>query len=182
MQVDPALAPAHHNLGMVLQRQGKTAEAISEFRRVLELRPDYVAARYLLSNALETRGETGEAIVHYRKILEMEPNHAEVHNNLAWLLATGPEPSLRNAAEAIEHAQRADQLSGGRQPTVLDTLAAAYAEAGRFPEALTTARKALELATQQHNKTLMDTMQARIALYEAGRPFHRTKSSQTGRP
>jgi serine/threonine-protein kinase len=107
---------------------------------------------------------------------------ANLYNNLAWLLATSPEPSLRNAAEAVEHAQRANQLSGGRQPVILDTLAAAYAEADRFPEALATARKALELAEQRHDKVVIDALRSRIALYEAGRPFHKTRSSQTGRP
>ena len=73
-------------------------------------------------------------------------------NCLAWVLATCPEASVRNGAEAVELARRAVKLSDGREPAILGTLAAAYAEAGRFPEAVQTARKALELATQQNKQ------------------------------
>ena len=79
---------------------------------------------------------------------------------------------LRNGSEAIELAQRADRLCGGKRPDVLDALAAAYAEVGWFPEALATARKASKLAQQQPGHALADAIQARIALYEAGRPYH----------
>ena len=122
-------------------------------------------------------GRPDEAMVHYRKALQIRPDFAQAHYHLAWLLATCPEATLRNGAEAIEHAQRADQLCGGRRPDVLNTLAAAYAEAGRFPEALAAASKALVLATQQNDHALVHTVQARIALYEAGKPYHQTQSA-----
>ncbi len=95
---------------------------------------------------------------------------------------TCPEASLRNGGEAIEHARRAERLSGGQRVDVLDTLAAAQAEAGRFPEALATARKALELARQQHNQALADTLRTRIALYEAGKPYHEAPSASPPAP
>ena len=114
---------------------------------------------------------------HYRKDLEIRPRHAEAHNNLAWLLATCPVASLRNGAKAVQHALRANKLSGGKQPDILDTLAAAYAEAGRFPEALAAARAALELATQRNNRPLADALRAQIARYEAGQPFRQTPST-----
>ena len=98
-------------------------------------------------------------------------------NNLAWLLATCPEASVRNGAEAVELARRAVQLSGGREPAILGTLAAAYAEAGRFPEAVQTARKALKLATQQNQHATAEAIQAKIPLYEAGTPFRQTLST-----
>ncbi len=71
-------------------------------------------------------------------------------------------------------AQRADRLYDGKQAAALDTLAAAYAEAGRFPEAVATARKAVNLATQEKNQGLADRLQARLALYEAHKPFRQT--------
>ncbi len=94
-----------------------------------------------------------------------------VQRSLAWLRATCSDPSLRNGAEAVELAQRANQLSGGQRPEMLDTLAAAYAEAEWFPEAVATARKALELARQQNNPALAEAVQERITKYEAGRPY-----------
>jgi Flp pilus assembly protein TadD len=116
----------------------------------------------------------------FRRVLELKPDDADAQNNLAWLLATCPADSLRNGAAAIEHAQRANQLCGGRRADVLNTLAAAYAEAGRFPEALAAARKALELATQQNHRDWVDMLRSRIALYEAGKPFHQTSSTLHG--
>jgi tetratricopeptide (TPR) repeat protein len=96
----------------------------------------------------------------------------KICTNRAWALATSPIGSVRNGAEAVELARRANQFCGGRQPLVLDVLAAAYAEAGRFPEALETASKALRLATQQNNRASATALQARITLYKAGKPFH----------
>ena len=86
--------------------------------------------------------------------------------------ATCPVASLRKSDQATELAQRANQLCGGRRADSLDTLAAAYAEAGSFPEAVAAAHKALELAEQQKNHALVDALRARIALYEVRKPFH----------
>jgi tetratricopeptide (TPR) repeat protein len=105
----------------------------------------------------------------------MAPDRPEPANGLAWLLATCPQPNIRNGAKAIELAGRAVQLSNGREPDCLDTLAAAYAEAGRFPEAVQTARKTLELAAQLKRQDLAESVKARIILYEAGSPFRETQ-------
>jgi hypothetical protein len=67
--------------------------------------------------------------------------------------------------------ERADKLTGGRDPAILDTLAAAYAETGRYPEAVKTAATAVELATQQKSNTLADGLRQRLVLYRAGKPY-----------
>ncbi len=118
---------------------------------------------------MASRGQFDEAIFQFQQALKLKPGDADAHGSLAWLRATCPQASLRNGAEAIEHAQQANQLSGGKQPDVLHTLAAAYAEAGRFPEALATVRKALDLATQQNNRALADAL----------RPDRTLRSSKT---
>ena len=105
-----------------------------------------------------------------QEVLRAKPDDIANRNDLVWLRATCPEPSLRNGAEAVELARRANQLSGGNQPHVLDTLAAAYAEAGHFPEAVSTAQQALELATPQQSPTTVAALRTRLALYEAGKP------------
>ena len=160
------------NLGRVLDDSGQPAEAMAQFRRVLEIRPDCAEAHVKLGNALLARNRFAEAAPHFRKALEIQPDSEEFQKNWAWLLATCPAASLRNGAEAIEHAERANRLCGGERPDILDVLAAAYAEAGWFPEAVATARKALGLAVQQKASVLADGLRARLALYEAGRPFH----------
>ncbi|MGA3164341.1 MAG: sel1 repeat family protein, partial [Verrucomicrobiota bacterium] len=88
------------------------------------------------------------------------------------VLATCPQASLRNGNKAVELAQRANQLTGDGNPVVLGTLAAAYAEAGRFPEAVETAQRALQLAETQSNTALADAIRSQLKLYQAGIPFH----------
>ena len=110
-----------------------------------------------------------------RELLSSRPDDIALLNETAWVLATNPNASIRNGAEAVELAERAVRLSGASEPTVLGTLAAAYAEAGRFPEALQTARKAAELAMRQNNRSLAESINAKIPLYEAHTPFYETR-------
>ena len=112
-----------------------------------------------------------KALAERRESLRSRPDDVALLNDTAWALATNPNASIRNGAEAVELAQRAAQLSDRREPAILGTLAAAYAEAGRFSEAVQTARQALELATQQNNQSLAESLKAKIPLYEAGTPF-----------
>ena len=121
--------------------------------------------------ALQGQGKIAEAVVQWREAVRLQPKQIAFANNLAWVLATCPDAAVRDGAEAVQLAQRAVQLSGGQEPAILGTLAAAYAEAGRFPEAVQTARNALDLATQQNQQALADALRAKIALYEAGRPY-----------
>ena len=148
----------------------------------MQLKPDDAKAHSNLGRALSEKGRFDEAITQLQQTLQIKPDHPEAHNNLAWLLATCPQASLRNGAEAVEHAEQANRLSGGKQPDVLDTLAAAYAEAGQFPEAVTSACKALELARQQNKRALVDALRAHIALYEAGKPYHQTPAASAPPP
>jgi Flp pilus assembly protein TadD len=87
-------------------------------------------------------------------------------------LATCPEATWRNGSQAVELAQQAEQLSGGKYPEILDTLAAAYAEAGRFPEAVANAERALHLAEVQTNTILAQSIRDRLKLYEVNSPYH----------
>jgi hypothetical protein len=96
------------------------------------------------------------------------------------VLATSPDASVRNGAKAVDLAQRAARLSGARNPWILGTLAAADAEAGQFPEAVATARQALELASPQANTSLVRLLQTQIKLYQAGSPFRDTDPTNAG--
>jgi tetratricopeptide (TPR) repeat protein len=172
LEIKPDYADAHSNLGNVLLGLGQWDEALGHLRKVVELSPEGAVPHNTLGAVLAASGRFDEAVAQFQKALQIQPDYAEAQKNLALLRATCPQAPLRNGAEAIEHARRADQLCGSRRADVLDVLAAAYAEAGRFTEALATARKALELTRQQNNRALADTLRARIALYEAGKPFH----------
>jgi tetratricopeptide (TPR) repeat protein len=172
LQIIPDYAKAHNNLGTALLQKGKVDEAISHFQKALQIIPDYAKAHNNLGNALLQKGKVDEAISHYQKALQINPDYAEAQNNLAWVLATCPQASLRNGNKAVELALRANQLAGDGNPAVLGTLAAAYAEAGRFPEAVATAQRALQLAGTQSNTGLADVLRSQMKLYQAGLPFH----------
>jgi protein O-mannosyl-transferase len=174
LKINPAYEDAHVNLGSVLLQTGKVDEAISHFQAALQLKPDDAKAENNLANAFLRKGSVAEAITHYQKALQIQPSEPSFQNNMAWLLATSPEESLRNGSKAVELAQQANELTGGKNPVILHTLAAALAEAGRFSEAAETAQRALSLAEAQTNSRLSAALQAELKLYKAGTPFHAT--------
>jgi tetratricopeptide (TPR) repeat protein len=169
--IKPDYVIALDNLASALFIQGKLDEASKEFQRTLELVPNSVHVHYQLGLVLQSRGRFAGAIEQFQQILELDSRHVASQNNLAWLLATCPDNSVRNGTKAVDLAEQAVQLSGGETPEILDTLAAAYAEAGRFPEAIATANHALSLASLKNNKPLADAIQTQLKLYEAGKPF-----------
>jgi protein O-mannosyl-transferase len=175
LESKPNFAEGCNNLGVAFARRGEDDEAIAYFQKALELKPNYPDARNNLSFALSRREESIKALVERRESLRSHPNDVALLNDTAWVLATNPNVSLRNGAEAVELAGRAVQLSGGREPAVFGTLAAAYAEAGRFSEAVKTAEQALELAASQNNAALADALRTRIKLYQAGSPYRDTR-------
>jgi protein O-mannosyl-transferase len=172
LQIEPNSVKTHINLGNALFQKGSVDEAISHYQKALQIEPENSEAHNNLGNALLQKGSVDEAIVHYQKTLQITPDNAEVRKNLAWVLATCPQASLRNGNKAVELAQRANQLTGDGNPVFLGTLAAAYAEAGRFPEAAETAQRALQLAETQSNTALANAIRSQLKLYQAGIPFH----------
>ena len=116
VKIQPDYAEAHYNLGNAFVRLNRINEAMAQYQKTVEIKPDYAGAHYNLGAAFVHLGRFDEAMAHYRKAVEIKPDLVEGHNNLAWLRATCPQASLRNGAEAIAHAQRANQLCGGRRP------------------------------------------------------------------
>ena len=150
-------------------------EAIAHFQQALRLQPNLAEAHNGLANALLRKGRVAEAVKHYEAAVTAVPNHPYLLNNLAWVLATCPDATIRNGTRAVEFAQKAAQLSGGKDPVLLGTLAAAYAETGQFTQAVATAQNALALATTQTNAPQVATLRARLKLYESGSPFRDTE-------
>ncbi len=167
LELDARSAPVHYHLGLVLARQGQMGEAIAQWRQAVELDPKYAEARDSLGNALYAQGKTAEALVEWRAAIDLAPNDATALRQAAWVLATSSAASLRDGREALALAVRATELSGGRDALVLDALAAAYAETGRFTDAALTARRALALADPK----LAESLKRRLAGYDAGTAF-----------
>jgi tetratricopeptide (TPR) repeat protein len=107
------------------------------------------------------------ANVDYAKLLLPDPSHAPAYNTLAWVWATSPDASQRDGRKAVEYANKACELSGWKNAGYLSTLAAAYAEAGNFKEAIRWQNKALDLSRGEDAAKL----RPRVELYQAGKPY-----------
>jgi hypothetical protein len=149
----PKKVRVHHNLGVALLLAGRIEEAFQQFDITIELR-------------FGKQPRTPDAM--------------KIMCNLAWIRATSPDAARRNGPEAVRRAERACRLSREihlGQPECLDTLAAAYAEAGQFNNAVATAEKSIELALKQHKPKVAAETRERLALYRAGRPFREGSSA-----
>ena len=157
-------------LGNDSLQQGNWQAAILCYQRALEINPRSTDLRASQAGAFVNNGQIKEAIGCLEKALEVNPDHVPVLNNLALLLGTTPDPSLRDGAKAVALATRASQLSGDRNPAVLHSLATVYAEEGSYGMAVATARRALELAVEQKQDALAAALRAQLKSYEAKAP------------
>jgi tetratricopeptide (TPR) repeat protein len=163
---------AHNNLGNILYQEGILDEAITHFKQALRLNPENATAHFNLASALRQTGRMAEAISHLQKAVQIKPHDPEIQNELAWLLATCPQTTLRNGNQAVALARQANAFTKGGNPIVLRTLAAALAQAGQFRDALQTGQRAWQLAQAQSNTVLASHLQFDLRLYQSGRPFN----------
>src|SRR4029077_2411793 len=149
MRLQPNYAEAYYNRGTVLFAKGRIDEAIADWEKALQIQPNDANAHTALGNALLQKGSIREAIAHYETALGLAPKDPDSRNNVAWVLATASDASIRDGPRAVGLAQEAVQLSGGREPRFLRTLAAAYAESRGFSEAFSVPKQAAVIATMQ---------------------------------
>ena len=146
LRADPTSGEARYNLGRAYVSRGDVPQAIAEYRTALASRPDDVDVLTSLASALASSGQVDEALVGYRRALELAPDTPAALLDLAFILATSPRSDVRAPGEAVRLAERVASLTQRRNAAVMDTLATAYAAAGRTPEAIRTAEDALRLA------------------------------------
>ncbi len=194
--LQPGSWRAHSDLADCLMALGKLDEAIKEYRAALagghdnsrtwrlsvreghasmELRAAQQNSEIWrrLAVALDKKGESAEALKAYREAVRLKPDSPAELNDLAWFLATDAHAELRNGEEAVRLAQKACELTGGRDPRCLGTLDAAYAEVGRFPDAIAIAATAAELARANGDGVIAAAAQQRLELYRAGKRYRR---------
>jgi Flp pilus assembly protein TadD len=165
---------SRYGLCQALLEKGELDSAIQVCRSALVLWPLDADCHTALAIALDEKGEPAEAIQHYEKALEVAPRSIPTLTNLAWLLATSPDASVRNGPKALDLASQAERLVGGTNTIVLRTLAAAYAENGEFANAIRTARSAMQLARMHGEDSLTTDLDQQIALYQLGMPYRET--------
>jgi tetratricopeptide (TPR) repeat protein len=166
--IQPHYPEAYYNLGCAFLNNKQPEEATDCFQRALAMDSSVAAIHYKLANALTQLGRYAQAIAEYSQTLKLNPNMDEAANNLAWLLATCPDRSLRKGVEAVALARQASEHSHNQNPLILGTLAAAYAEAGKLSDAAATAKEARQLALGQHNAALAAALEAQLRGYEGG--------------
>jgi tetratricopeptide (TPR) repeat protein len=169
-KLDPLNPENHNNFGSALRKLGRLEPAIAEFRKAAELLPKFALYHANLASALTEAGRNDEAIAEYELAVRASPSDAFVTNNLAWLLATKEAPTPKDVERAVEMAERAVALSKDN-PVNTGTLAAAYASAGRFKEAIEQAERARELATRRGLNDVASLLDEMLASYRAGRRF-----------
>ena len=143
---DPNFAEAYSNLAGLLASHRQFYDAIVQYSEALRLSPTNATIRFNTGLVLTKLGRADEAIAQFTEAARLRPDWPEPLNAAAWALATSDNEKDRNGAEAVKLAEKAAELSGRQQPAMLNTLAAAYAEAGRFDDAIATSNQALETA------------------------------------
>ena len=170
LQLNPTYPDAYNKMGFALQLTGRPNEAIKYLNEGLKISKDQETYANLGSAYIQV-GKYDLAIQNLTRAAELKSDNTDVLNKLAWLLATVDDASIHNVQKAVEFAQRGCELTGYNDPMLLDTLAVAYAAAGRFDEAKATAEKALNLANKTGLENLAIEIQERIKFYEAGQPY-----------
>jgi tetratricopeptide (TPR) repeat protein len=163
---------AEFSLGNALADKGRLADAMKHWEAALEIVPVLPEVQCRIASALGQKGDFAGAIARYRLALESNPNLHEALNNLAWMLATCPDASLRNGVEAVKLALQACELTRYERPIMIGTLAAAYAEAGRFDEAVATARRAIATARADNEPDLAESNTKLLEEYQAKHAHH----------
>jgi tetratricopeptide (TPR) repeat protein len=172
LEVQPNLADAHNNLAVALAKTGKPDDAIIHFAAAVQLEPTALR-HYNLASQLVRRGADSEAVTHFRHALRLRPDWAAPMAECAWVLATADDDKLRSADEALNLARKACELTGWKEPDIVDAMAAAQAEAGQFGQAVMTAQKARLLAMQRGDVGQAGRIDKRLDLYKAGKPCRR---------
>ena len=171
LDLGPETAEFHTNLGIALAKSGRLPDAIPQFERAQALSPDAVDARYYLGKALVMSGRGAEGLAYWKQALSKDPDNLHVLNDFAWVLATSRDETLRDGNAALPLAEYAVELTSAREPAILGTLAAVYAEIGRFDKAIELEQQAVELAKQQGNSTLAQSLNERLALFQNKTPM-----------
>lgn len=173
IELEPAHPEAHNSLGLALLLAGRPDEAVSSLGQALRLEPRYPEEHYNLALALAATGRADAAAEQFEVALRLRPDWAEALRDYALLRSTHPDSSVRDPEAAVRLASRAAEITNDGDPSMLDALAAAYASAGRFAEAVATAEEAAALA-ERSGPELEAEIRANLALYRSGRPLVRS--------
>jgi tetratricopeptide (TPR) repeat protein len=167
--INPRFDEAYYNRGRAWHDKGDYGKAIGDYTRAIEIDPRDAFVYFNRGSAWMKKGDYDKAIADYTQAIEIDPKFVDAYNNLAWLMATCPDARYRDGKQAVERAEKAVQLE--ETPTRLNTLAAAYAEAGRFQEAIKTQERAIAKLKQEGGTNYLAEYEEPLSSYKAGKPW-----------
>lgn len=182
IRLKPDYGKAYNNRGLVFERKGDYEKTLADCNEAIRLNPNFVGFYCTRALAYSDKGDYEKAIADYNEGIHLKPDYVDTYSDLAWLLATCPDASIRNGKEAIEYGKKACEMSEWKDASMIDTLAAAYAEGGDFDNAVKWETKYLESgypASHLSNDTPEKARQ-RLSLYEQKKPYHEGNLNQTG--
>lgn len=165
-----------------LQRQGRLAESLTAARRAAQQWPALREANTILGRALLAVDDAALGVALLRQVQQTGPLPRDAAQELAWTLATHPDPAVRSGAEALETIRRALADQAAPSLTELDTLAVSYAAAGEFEQAVLIGQRTLAAAEQAGNAALASDLRRRVELFQAQRPFVAQPPAPTADP
>jgi tetratricopeptide (TPR) repeat protein len=182
LRIRPDHFAALNNRGVTWRLKGEYERAIEDFTAALSVEPERHQTFYLRGDVRVRRGEYDEAIEDYTTALRIKPLYPQALKGLAWLLATAPEARLRDGSRSVELAEKAISLKD--DAAIRNTLAAAYAEKGRFAEAAALQERAIASARAEELSTeVIAGYEDRLNLYNKRQPYREgpPSSSAPGR-
>jgi len=174
LRLDPKYSFPYNNRGLVWAAKGEWDNAINDYSRAINLDGRYLFAHWNRGVAWEVRGEISKAIADYAESIQIDPNYAPPYNSIAWLRATYHDARYRAGKEAVEYATKACELTNWKSYAEIDTLAAAYAEAGEFTNAVIRGMTALELAPENEKAHVSE----RLELFRSNQPYRQPVKQQ----
>jgi protein O-mannosyl-transferase len=174
LRINPNHVASHVNFGTALVELGRFDEAMKQYAAAAQLDPADWHPPYLAGKALLKQGRDPEALSYFRQAVQIDPNNPRVLTFLAQVLASNENPQVRDGRTAYDMAFKANTLTGGIQPAMLDTLAMAYAELGSFDDAQNAAQDALKLAAAYDQTNDVVVIQQRLLLYQNHQPFRQS--------
>ncbi|HLX94495.1 MAG TPA: tetratricopeptide repeat protein [Verrucomicrobiae bacterium] len=177
LKIKPYAAQTHKAYAQVLEIQGRNREAIYHLQVAILFKPD-AETRLELASLYYASGDPHRAVAQFHQVLRLQPDQVEALNNLAWILATCPDDTVRDGKEAVRCAEQACRLTAYKRVEMVTVLAAAYAEAGNFSQAVSTADMAVRMATAAGNTRFATINQQLLLFYRTNKPW---RESPAGR-
>jgi tetratricopeptide (TPR) repeat protein len=172
LQIEPGRADAHFDMGQLFQAKGDYVSAVSHYRQALQRRPEDPEILLNLGVTAALTGDRAGGVDYLRQAIALRPNWPAAMGSLAWTIAVSRSASETARKEAVDLATRANGLTDGRNPAMLDILATALAADGQFERAVATSERAVTLAQASADRRAIAAFERRLELFKARSPYH----------